>query len=75
MTQLTEENASQIVVEFLKKRKNTDKIDVAMVEREEDCWKVRGTSPIEFGGATWPERFVVVVDLKGKIRSSEFALL
>lgn len=75
MPQLTEQSASQIAVEFLKKRKNTDKIEVAMVERQEECWVVRGTTPIEFGGTQWPERFIIVVDSKGKIKSSDFGLL
>jgi len=75
MTQLSKETASQIAVEFLKKRKNTDKIEVALIELQEDCWVISGTCPMEFGDATWPERFAVVVDLKGKIKSSDFALL
>lgn len=75
MPQLSRETASQIAVEFLKKRKNTDKIEVALVEQQEDCWVISGTSPMEFGGSMWPERFAVVVDSKGKIKSSNFALL
>ena len=75
MTQLTEQSARQIAVEFLKKRKSTDKIEVALIERQEDCWVIRGTTPIEFGGTQWPERFVIVVDPKGKIKSSDFGLL
>ncbi len=75
MGQLSKEAASQVTVEFLKKLKNTDKIDVMFTEMKDNCWVVSGTSPIEFGGSQWPERFTVVVDSKGKIKSSIFRLL
>ena len=75
MSQLSKESASQIVVEFLKKQKGTDKIDVALIEMQDNCWVVRGTSPIQFGEMQWPERFAVVIDLKGKIKSTDFGLL
>jgi hypothetical protein len=75
MTQLSKETASQIAVDFLKKQKNAEKIDVALIEMEDDCWVVRGTCPIEFGERQWPERFAVVIDLKGKVKSTDFALL
>ena len=75
MAQMSKELASQIVVDYLKKQKATDKIEVAMVELEDSCWVVRGTCPIEFGERHWPERFTVAVDLKGKIKSADFGLL
>lgn len=75
MGQLSKEAASQVTVEFLKKLKNTDKIDVMFTEMKDNCWVVSGTSPIEFGGSQWPERFTVVVDSKGKVKSSIFRLL
>jgi hypothetical protein len=75
MDQLSKESASQVAIEFLKKRKNTEQIDVAMIELQDDSWVIRGTCPIEFEGRQWPERFTVVVDLKGKIKSTDFALL
>ena len=75
MGQLSKEEASQATVEFLKKLKNTEKIEVMFTEMRDNCWVVNGTSPIEFGGSQWPERFTVVVDLKGKIKSSNFRLL
>jgi hypothetical protein len=67
--------ASEIVIDFLKKQKNTDKIDVAMVEEQSDGWMVRGTCPIDLEGHQWAERFAVVVDLRGKIKTIDFALL
>ena len=75
MTQLSKENATQIAVEFLKKRKNTEQIEVALVETQDDCFVIRGTCPMEFGDHQWPEKFAVFVDLKGKIKSTDFGLL
>ena len=75
MPQVSKQAASEIVIDFLKKQKNTDKIDVAMVEEQSDCWMVRGTCPIDLEGHQWAERFAVVVDLKGKIKTIDFALL
>ena len=75
MSQVSKESASQIVVEYLKKQKNTEKVEVALVELEDNCWVVRGTCPIEFGERQWPEKFAVVVDSKGKIKSTDFELL
>jgi hypothetical protein len=75
MPQVSKESASQIVVDFLKKQKNTDKIDVAMVEEQDGGWVVRGTCPIDMEGHQWAERFAVTVDLKGKITATDFALL
>ena len=75
MTELSKENASQIAVEFLRYQKGTDKVEIALVERRDDCWIVNGITPIQFGEMQWPERFEVVVDLKGKIRAADFKLL
>jgi hypothetical protein len=75
MPHVSRQAASEIVIDFLKKQKNTDKIDVAMVEEQSDGWMVRGTCPIDLEGHQWAERFAVVVDLKGKIKTTDFALL
>jgi hypothetical protein len=75
MSQVSKESASQIAVEYLKKQKNTEKVEVAIVELEDNCWVVRGTCPLEFGEKQWPERFAVGIDLKGKIKSTDFGLL
>jgi hypothetical protein len=75
MPEVSKELANQIAVEFLKKKKNTDKIDVSTVEEESEGWIVRGTCPINMEGHPWVERFEVVVDVKGKIKATEFALL
>jgi hypothetical protein len=75
MAKLTKESASEIAITFLKKEKNTDKIDVAMVEEHSDGYMVRGTCPIDLEGHKWAEKFAVVVDTKGKIKTTNFALL
>ena len=72
MSQVSKESASQIVVEFLKTRKNTERIDVALVEQQDDGWVISGKCPIDFGDHQWPEKFSVVVDLKGRIKSTDF---
>jgi len=75
MPQVSKESASQIAVEFLQKQKNTDKIDVAVIEEQSNGWMVRGTCPIDLEGHPWIEKFAVVVDWKGKIKNTNYALL
>jgi len=75
MAQLSKESASQIAVEFMKQQKNTDRIDVAVIEEQDDGWMVRGTCPIDLEGHPWVEKFAVVVDWKGKIKESNYGLL
>lgn len=72
---ISKELAHQIAVEFLKKRKNTEKIDVSAVEQKKEFWVIRGTCPIDLEGHPWAEKFEVIVDQKGKIRSTDFSLL
>jgi hypothetical protein len=75
MPQLSKESASQIAVEFMKQQKNTDRIDVAVIEEQNDGWMIRGTCPIDLEGHPWVEKFAVVVDWKGKIKESNCGLL
>ncbi len=75
MVEMSKESASQIAVEFVKKQKGTDKIDIIMIEMKDGCWVVTGTTPIQFGEMVWPERFAVVVDSKGRVKSTEYGLL
>ena len=75
MPQLSKESASQIAVEFMKQQKNTDRIDVAVIEEHDEGWMVRGTCPIDLEGHPWVEKFAVVVDWKGKIKESNYGLL
>jgi hypothetical protein len=72
---VSKENAQQIAVDFMKKRKNTEKIDVAVIEQNRNDWIIRGTCPIDMEGHPWAEKFEVVVDPKGKIKDTRSALL
>jgi hypothetical protein len=72
---ITKESAQQIAVEFLRRRKCTDRIDVSAVEKNNEIWVVRGTCPIDLEGHPWAEKFEVIVDTKGRIKSSYYALL
>jgi hypothetical protein len=75
MGQLSKDEANQITIEFLKKLKNSEKVEVMFTEMKDNCWVVSGTTPIELGESQWPERFTVTVDSKGKVKSSNFRLL
>ena len=75
MPQVSKESASQIVVNYLKKERNTDKIDMAMIEQKSDGYIVRGLCPIDLEGHKCAERFTVVIDWKGKVKSTDYALL
>ncbi len=72
---MSKELASQIAVDYLKKKKNTEKIDVAAVEQQDEGFIVRGTCPIDLKGHQWAEKFEVIIDLKGKVKSEYSNLL
>jgi hypothetical protein len=72
---ISRESAQEIVLDYIKKKKNTDKIDVATVEQKNQDWVVRGTCPIDLEGHPWAEKFEVVIDTKGKIKTIDCALL
>lgn len=71
----SEEDAQQFAVDFIKKRKNTEKIAIASVEQEDGVWVISGTCPIDVEGHQWTEKFEVTVDPKGKVKSTDFSLL
>jgi hypothetical protein len=75
MKALLEKDAQEIAVEFLKRRKNTERIDISSIEQRDGCWVIRGTCPIDLEGHPWAEKFEVVVDTRGKIKSTDFSLL
>jgi hypothetical protein len=75
MQNISTDAAQQIAVDYLKKRKNTEKIDISTVEQKNGVWVIRGVCPIDLEGHPWAEKFEVVVDEKGKIRSTDFSLL
>jgi len=72
---ISTESAQQIAVDFLKKKKSTEKVDIASVEQKNGEWTFRGTCPIDLEGHPWAEKFEVVVDQKGKVKSIDFSLL
>jgi hypothetical protein len=72
---ISKEAAKQIAIEVLKERKCTDKVEVSTVEESSESWIIRGTCPIDMEGHPWAERFEVTLDMKGKVKSTEFALL
>lgn len=74
-TEVSNTIAAQAAVDAVKKRKNIEKIDVTFIERSQQDWVIRGTCPIDLEGHQWAEKFEVVVDPKGKVKSVDFALL
>jgi hypothetical protein len=75
MQNISTEAVQQIAVDYLKKRKSTEKIDISTVEQKNGVWVIRGTCPIDLEGHPWAEKFEVVIDEKGKIKSTDFSLL
>ncbi|MDI6806176.1 MAG: hypothetical protein QMD20_05900 [Candidatus Bathyarchaeia archaeon] len=75
MGEISTEAARQIVVDFIKQKKRIERIEVSTVENKNGCWVVRGTCPIDLDGHPWAEKFEVILNQKGKIKSTEFALL
>jgi hypothetical protein len=75
MQTVSEENAKQIAVDFLRKKKNTENVNVSSVEQKDGGWIIYGMCPIDLEGHPWTEKFEVVVNLKGKIKSTYFSLL
>lgn len=75
MSSISNSSAQKIALEYLRKRKNTEKAEVSMVENKNGVWVIRGTCPIDLEGHPWAEKFEVVIDQKGRIVSSDFSLL
>jgi hypothetical protein len=75
MQNISTEAVRKIAVNYLKKRKNTEKIDISTVEENNGVWIIRGTCPIDLEGHPWAEKFEVIIDDKGKIKSTDFSLL
>jgi len=75
MQDISSESVRQIASDYLKKRNNTGKTDISTVEQKNGCWVIRGTCPINLEGHPWTEKFEVIIDKKGKIKSTDFSLL
>lgn len=72
---VSKENAQQIAVDYVRKTKNPQRVEVAMIEQDHHEWIVRGTCPIDMEGHPWAEKFEIVIDAKGKIKNSRSSLL
>ena len=75
MRDVSKESAQEIAIDFVRKKKNSPKIDVSTIEQHSQDWIVRGTCPIDLEGHPWAEKFEVIVDPKGKIKYTYFQLL
>jgi FtsZ-binding cell division protein ZapB len=75
MQNISTETIQQIAIDYLKRKKNTERIDISTVEQKNGVWVIRGTCPIDLEGHPWAEKFEVVLDEKGKIKSIDFSLL
>jgi hypothetical protein len=75
MQAVSEEDAKQIAVDFLRRKKDTEKVDVSSVEQKDGVWIIHGICPIDLEGHPWTEKFEVIVNRKGKIKSTYFSLL
>lgn len=75
MKTASKEDAQQIAVQFVRKRKNPENIDVSSVEQKGSVWIINGECPIDLEGNPWTERFEVIIDQKGKIKSTDFSLV
>jgi hypothetical protein len=72
---ISREAAEQVAADVVKKKKNTEKVDVATVDKNDDEWVVRGTCPIDMEGHPWTEQFEIVLSSKGKVKSMDTSLL
>jgi hypothetical protein len=72
---LRPETVEDIAVTFVKKRKKVGDVSVVAKERKHGVWVVRGTCPIDLHGHPWTESFELIIDTKGKIKSSNFRLM
>ncbi|MCX8177243.1 MAG: hypothetical protein N3F10_02965 [Candidatus Bathyarchaeota archaeon] len=75
MKSFNEEEAKQITTEFVKKRKNCDRVEISSVKQKGEYWIISGTCPINLEGHLWAEKFHVVLDKKGKVKLADFWLL
>jgi len=75
MQAVSEEDAKQIAVDFLRRKKDTENVDVSSVEQKDGVWIIHGMCPIDLEGHPWTERFEVIIDRKGKVKSTYFSLL
>lgn len=69
------QEVQNITRDYVRKRKNVEKVDIISAEQKEEAWIVKGTCPIDVAGHPWMEKFEVIIDHKGKIKNSHFGLV
>ena len=52
---VSKNDAQQIAIDFIKKKKNTDRVEVSTSEQENEDWVFKGTCPIDLEGHPWAE--------------------
>ena len=72
---VSQQDAQKITKEYVKKKKNVDKVDIIATEEKGEGYLVRGTCPIDVEGHPWMEKFEIAIDDKGKVKESEFKLM
>jgi hypothetical protein len=72
---VTSQDAQSITKDFVKKRKNVEKVEIISAEQQEEVWVVKGACPIDVCGHPWMEKFEIVIDLKGRVKDSDFRLM
>lgn len=72
---ISREIAEKVATDIVKKRKNTEKVEVTTVNEHDDEWVVRGICPIDLEGHPWTEQFEVVLRSNGKVKTLDINLL
>ncbi len=75
MTNVTREYAQAVAVDYLKKLKSAQTVNISTVEHKGEDWEVRGTTPLDLEGHPWAEKFEIVIDIKGKVKTVDYSLL
>ena len=68
------EAAIAIATANVKLQKHTENVEIGEVEENAGEWIVKGTCPIMMEGDMWAEKFEVVIDRNGKVKSSDYFL-
>lgn len=72
---VNQQDAQNITKNFVKKKKGVEKVEIIATEKNDEGYRVKGTCPIDVGGHPWMERFEIVIDIKGKVKDSDFKLM
>ncbi len=75
MKAVSKEEAQKVAVNFVRKKRSAERIDVSIIEEKDDSWIIQGTCPIDLEGHPWTEKFEAVINNKGKIKFTDFSLL